>query len=149
MNFSTCSEIRKLNFTWLQKLNFTCRSDTVISRYSLSSSSSSPSSEVPPPSPPLLLPEKPRVRKQGFLPTVYIEIGIIFRSDVQIRESVVQTRLWSLRPDGLAFRLSTKTKAGMFCILEFKRMSDGTDQYLIRARSRAENQYASLRRALG
>ena len=28
-------------------------------------------------------------------------------------------------------------------------MSDVTDQYLLRARSRAENQYESLRRALG
>ena len=40
-------------------------------------------------------------------------------------------------------------KAGVFCILEFKRMSDVTDQYLLRARFRAENQYESLRRALG
>ena len=54
-----------------------------------------------------------------------------------------------LRPDGLAFRLPTETKAGTLCILEFKRMSDVTDQYLIRARSRAEDQYASLKRALG
>ena len=65
------------------------------------------------------------------------------------RESVAQTRFWRLLPDGLAFRLSTKTKEGIFCILDFKRMSDVTDQYLIRARSRVENQYVSLRWALG
>ena len=54
-----------------------------------------------------------------------------------------------MRPDGIAFRLPNETKAGVFCILEFKRMSDVTDQYLLRARFRAENQYESLRRALG
>ena len=40
----------------------------------------------------------------------------------QRRESVAQTRLWRMRPDGLAFRLPTKTKAGTLCILEFKRI---------------------------
>jgi hypothetical protein len=35
-------------------------------------------------------------------------------------------------------------QAGVFCILEFKHMSDVTDQYLLRARLRAENQYESL-----
>ena len=67
----------------------------------------------------------------------------------QSRESVAQKRFWGLRPDGLTFRLLTKTKMGTLCILEFKRMSDVTDQYLIRARSQAEDQYESLRRALG
>jgi hypothetical protein len=38
-------------------------------------------------------------------------------------------------------------KTGVFCILEYKRMSDVCDRYLIRAKSKstAENQYASLR----
>ena len=67
----------------------------------------------------------------------------------QSRKSVAQKRFWRMRPDGLAFRLSTKTKMGTLCILEFKRMSDVTDQYLVRTRSRAEDQYESLRRALG
>ena len=62
----------------------------------------------------------------------------------QSRESVTQKRFWRLRPDGLAFRLTTKTKTGTVCILEFKRMSDVTDQYLIRVRSRVEDQYESL-----
>ena len=70
-------------------------------------------------------------------------------ASVQTSESVTQTRFWRLRPDGLVFRLSTKTKSGILCILEFKRMSDVTDQYLIRVHSRAENQYVSLKRALG
>ena len=67
----------------------------------------------------------------------------------QTSESVTQARFWRLRPDVLAFRLTTKAKAGTLCILEFKRMSDVTDQYLTRARSRVENQYVSLKRALG
>ena len=67
----------------------------------------------------------------------------------QSRETIAQTRFWRLRPDGIAFRPPTETTAGIFCILDFKLMSDVTDQYLIRARSRTENQHESLRRALG
>ena len=47
------------------------------------------------------------------------------------------------------FRPPTVSKTDIFCILEFKRMSDITDQYLTRTKSRTENQYASLRRDLG
>ena len=67
----------------------------------------------------------------------------------QSRETIAKIRFWRLRLDGIAFRPPTETKAGIFCILEFKRMSDVTDQYLIRTRSWADNQYESLRRALG
>ena len=67
----------------------------------------------------------------------------------QTSESVTQTRFWRLRPDDLAFRLPIKTNAGTLCILEFKLMSDVTDQYLIQTRSRVENQYVSLRWVLG
>ena len=35
--------------------------------------------------------------------------------------------------------------AGTFCILEHKRMSDVCEQYLVRSKSTAENQYVSLR----
>jgi hypothetical protein len=45
----------------------------------------------------------------------------------------------------------TKTKSGVFCILEFKKMSDVADQYIGGARQAAEDQYASyasLRTAL-
>ena len=53
----------------------------------------------------------------------------------QTRDSVAQNRFWRLRPDGLSFRLPTKTSSGTLCILEFKRMSDVTDQYLTLSRS--------------
>ena len=49
----------------------------------------------------------------------------------QSRETIAKIRFWRLRLDGIAFRPPTETKAGIFCILEFKRMSDVTDQYLI------------------
>ncbi len=39
-------------------------------------------------------------------------------------EQIVQDRLWNKRPDGIAFKIPTKTKAGVICLLEFKRMSD-------------------------
>ena len=54
-----------------------------------------------------------------------------------------------MRPDDLAFRLPTKVSVGTLYILEFKHMSDVTDQYFTRARSRVENQYESLKRVLG
>ena len=38
--------------------------------------------------------------------------------------------------------------AGTFCILEHKRMSDCCERYLVRVKSTAENQYASLRSAI-
>ena len=53
-----------------------------------------------------------------------------------------------MRPDDIAVLPPFGNKAGIFCILEYKRMSDVTDQYLLRARLTAENQYASLRSAL-
>ncbi len=52
------------------------------------------------------------------------------------------------KPPPHASRIEIINETGIFCILEFKRMSDITDQYLIRVRSRAENQYESLRRSL-
>ena len=40
-------------------------------------------------------------------------------------ETVAEERFWRKRPDGIAFRISTKPKSGVvFCILEYKRMSD-------------------------
>ena len=61
---------------------------------------------------------------------------------------IAEARFWRLRPDDIAFRPPTKSKSGIFCILEFKRMSDCTDQYLTRAKTRANNQYESLHRAI-
>ena len=64
------------------------------------------------------------------------------------RETIAKDRFWRMGPDGIAFPPPTKPKAGLFCILEYKRMSDVTDNYFLRAKLRAENQYESLRRAL-
>ncbi len=50
--------------------------------------------------------------------------------------------------DGIAFKMPTKTKVGVICLLEFKRMSDVTNHYIVRAKREAEAQYASLRSAL-
>ena len=44
--------------------------------------------------------------------------------------------------------MPTKTKAGVICLLEFKRMSNVTNHYIVRAKRAAETQYASLRSAL-
>ena len=64
------------------------------------------------------------------------------------RESIAEDRIWSKRPDGLAIKMPTSTKMGEFVILEFKRMSDVTDQYVTRARNVAVAQYASIKSAL-
>jgi hypothetical protein len=44
--------------------------------------------------------------------------------------------------------MPTKTKAGVICLLEFKRISDVTSHYIVRTKHVAESQYASLRSAL-
>jgi hypothetical protein len=51
---------------------------------------------------------------------------------------------WRMRPDGIAVFPPTGNKAGTFCILEHKRMSDCCEHYLVRAKKTAENKYASL-----
>ena len=53
-----------------------------------------------------------------------------------------------MRPDGIAVLPPVGNKAGIFCILEHKRMSDVCERYLIRAKSTAEAQYVSLRSAI-
>ena len=63
-------------------------------------------------------------------------------------EQIAHDRLWNKRPDGIAFKMPTKTKAGVICLLEFKRMSDVTNQYIIRAKRVSEAQYTSLRSTL-
>ena len=63
-------------------------------------------------------------------------------------EQIAHDRLWNKRPDGIAFKIPKKTKAGEICLLEFKRMSDVTNQYIIRAKRVAEAQYTSLRSGL-
>ena len=60
------------------------------------------------------------------------------------REIVMKESFWRMRPDGIAVLPPTENKAGTFCILEHKRMSDCCEHYLARAKKTAENQYATL-----
>jgi hypothetical protein len=53
-----------------------------------------------------------------------------------------------MRPDGIAVLSPIGNKADIFCILEYKRMSDITDLYLLRVKSTTENQHTSLRNTL-
>jgi ribonuclease HI len=64
------------------------------------------------------------------------------------KETVVKESFWRMRPDGIAVLPPVGNTAGTFCILEHKRMSDVCERYLVRAKSTAENQYASLRSAI-
>ena len=63
-------------------------------------------------------------------------------------EQITQNRLWNKRPDGIAFKMPTNTKVGVICLMEFKRMSDVTNQYVVRAKRVAEEQYQPFRSAL-
>jgi hypothetical protein len=60
------------------------------------------------------------------------------------REIVMKESFWRMRPDGIAVLPPTENKAGTFCILEHKRMSDCCEHYLARAKQTVENQYATL-----
>lgn len=53
-----------------------------------------------------------------------------------------------MKPNGIAVLPPVVNKTDVFCILEYKRMSDVTDQYLLRVKSTVENQYGSLRSSL-
>jgi len=64
------------------------------------------------------------------------------------KETVVKESFCRMRQDGIAVLPPVGNKAGIFCILEHKRMSDVFERYLIRAKSTAEAQYASLRSAI-
>ena len=52
------------------------------------------------------------------------------------------------KPDGLTIKMPTLEKVGEFVILEFKRMSDVTDQYVTRAKRVAIAQYSSIKSVL-
>jgi len=65
------------------------------------------------------------------------------------KETVVKEIFWWMRPDGIVILPPVDNKIGIFCILEHKRMSDVCERYLIRAKSTATAQYASLRHAIG
>ena len=60
------------------------------------------------------------------------------------REKIVVDRIWNKRPDGFAIKMPTTQTTGELVILEFKRMSCVTDQYVTRARNVAEAQYVSI-----
>jgi hypothetical protein len=67
------------------------------------------------------------------------------------RERIAEERIfqiWNERPDGLAIKMPTSETVGEFVLLEFKRMSDVTDQYVTRAKRVAIAQYASIKSAL-
>jgi hypothetical protein len=67
------------------------------------------------------------------------------RNDGITEETIVIDRLWNKRPDGFAITKPTEdTKGGELVILEFKRMSCVTDQYVKRAKHIAEDQNATL-----
>ena len=63
-------------------------------------------------------------------------------------EQITEDRLWNKRPDGIAWKMPTDTKSGVICLLEFKRMSDVTSHYIVRAKSVTMTQYESLHWAL-
>ena len=64
------------------------------------------------------------------------------------RARIEEERIWNKRPDGLSSNVPTSVKMGEFVILEFKRMSDVTDQYVTRAKRVAVAQYVSIKSAL-
>jgi hypothetical protein len=66
----------------------------------------------------------------------------------QSKEEIAKERFWRMRADGIAVLPPMGNKAGVFCILEHKRMSNVCDCYLTRAKLTAEKQYASLRSAM-
>ena len=71
------------------------------------------------------------------LQTIWDDLILEFEEEIQqiqkgqSRESIGRNRFCRMRPD-ISFRLPTETKVGVFYILEFKRMSDVTDKYLVK-----------------
>ena len=61
-------------------------------------------------------------------------------------EQIAHNRLWNKRPDGIAFKMPTTTKTGVTCLLEFTRMSDVTNQYIVRAKRDTDSTHLSDRR---
>ena len=49
------------------------------------------------------------------------------------------------RDQTVRFTMPTKTKAGVICLLQFKRMSDVTSHYIVRAKRVSEVHHVSLR----
>jgi transposase-like protein len=51
------------------------------------------------------------------------------------RETVMKESFWRMWPDGIVVLPPVGNKAGTFCILEHKRMSDCCEHYLVRAKN--------------
>jgi hypothetical protein len=64
-------------------------------------------------------------------------------------ERIAEDRLWNKLPDGIDFKMPEDSSSGVICLLEFKRMSDVTSNYIVRSKNVAMTQYESLRTALG
>ena len=64
------------------------------------------------------------------------------------RAKIVLERIWNKRPDGFTIKMPTTEKVGEFVILELKRMSCVTDQYVKRTKKVAVDQYVSIKSAL-
>jgi hypothetical protein len=63
----------------------------------------------------------------------------------QSKETVTKERFWQMWPDGIVVLPPEGNKGGVFCILDYKRISDVCERYLIRVKSTVEDQYVSLR----
>jgi hypothetical protein len=50
------------------------------------------------------------------------------------RETIEEERIWNKRPDGIDIKMPTPETVDEFVILEFKRISCVTDQYVTRAK---------------
>ena len=60
------------------------------------------------------------------------------------KETIPEERICRERPDSLVIKMSTQTKFGVFVIVEFKQMSDVTDQDVIRTKRVTGDQYSSI-----
>ncbi len=71
------------------------------------------------------------------------------KCDAGTSEAIIAIdRLWNKRPDGFAIKKTTETKVGEVVILEFKRMSCVTDQYVKRPKNVGQAQYVTIKSAL-
>jgi hypothetical protein len=64
------------------------------------------------------------------------------------RQTRTVERIWNKRPDGLSIKMPEPEKNGEFFILEFKRMSDVTDQYVTWGKSVVVDECGSIKSVL-
>jgi hypothetical protein len=77
--------------------------------------------------------------------TVWTELAQEFP---EVFNHCAEQTLWNTARDSETFQMPTDTKSGVICLLEFKRMSDVTSHYIVRAKCVTVVQYESLRSAL-